>query len=700
MERLRKYVEKLGIGRKIDEFAKKLRTWPHIKKFSISLVLLGMILWTLIIPVSLNMEKKVDDYYKSLGVEYEFFSVSVPSHLPNDIPEEIKLEGIALYPKGSKSLQNGSIPAILQINGANNRKERNHDMSIQLVKRGMAVFIIEQRGHGESEGRATFYGEEPGDVSHVLDYLTESYKWINSTHFGALGFSLGAGCLLIAQALDSRLYACSLFHPPTDITSIFQQVDVVGITGSILFERPSYAPEDVEPLVARTAFYWCNSSNTENTIMIQGDNDTLVPAPGTIKFYNELNTGNRTDIQLHIRPGLNHEPNEADSTSRKLSIAWLLSYFGNDTEKITHNRQNITANLNSIELYEFNPPQSMAIRELTWIGLFFIELGILFYGILIGDSIIPKLVDRFKKRAGEILRNLGGRIRKKIKSKQPIPPENTDHPQDEVNHSSDIETIDSDSEMVLKEEFDTRNLPPLDAKDPQVLFLQQMVVHALIILPTAIILGIINGFSMPNLLYGLFIEFPLIVGLLFHISRTYYSNPEHKPALRVIDPFPFPAPERIKDEFSITAVMTILLLIPPFIAIALYDWGAHLTLLWPVHPWKIGLLVYILALGSLFYISHTLVESYMKEQSYAGVVGLTFLWFLGASQYLLFNPVEANFGNITFALIIVIGFGLFMTFMGLFHRTLKNIFGKVIVVELLTATIIAFWILENFMNII
>ena len=170
--------------------------------------------------------------------------------------------------------------------------------------------------------------------------------------------------------------------------------------------------------------------------------------------------------------------------------------------------------------------------------------------------------------------------------------------------------------------------------------------------------------------------------------------------LRVLAPFPFPAPIRVQDEYSITAVMTTLLLIPPFIAIGLYDWVASKTLLWPAHIWKLGFFVYIIALGSLFYVAHAFVESYLEQKSYAGVVGLTFLWILGASQYLLFNPVNATFGNVTMAFIIVFGFGLAMTFMGLFHRTLKKIFGKVVVVELVTATLISIWIIQNFMNIL
>lgn len=170
------WIDKMGIGRRIDELGTKLKRWPHVKKVIYSLLVVGCILWIILIPLAISTEAEMRDYYQSLGVKYEYFSVEVPAHYPNNFPETITLEGIALYPIDAPKAPDQSVPAVLQINGANNRKERNHDMSIQLVKHGIAVFIIEQRGHGESEGRATFYGEEPGDVTHVLDYLAENYQ--------------------------------------------------------------------------------------------------------------------------------------------------------------------------------------------------------------------------------------------------------------------------------------------------------------------------------------------------------------------------------------------------------------------------------------------------------------------------------------------------------------------------------------------
>ena len=662
---MRNLLEKLGIGRRIDELGEKLKKWPHVRKIVYTLLFTGCFLLVLIIPLALQTETNDREFYRSLGVEYEFFSVDVPSHDQYGLVETISIEGIALYPIDAPDSADQSVPAILQINGANNRKERNHDMSIQLVKRGMAVFIIEQRGHGESGGRGTYYGEEPGDVPHVLDYLTENYEWINSTHFGALGFSLGAGCLLIAQALDSRLYACSLFHPPTDIGGILGQVDISHITGSFLFQPPSYAPEGVDPMEARTAFYWCNSRNTANVLMLQGDVDSTVPAEDTIRFNKSLEIQNRDDVQLIMRPGLEHEPNEADITSRKYAIAWLLHFFGDAQTRASIDLSDLKASLESIELYAFNPPDRSGLKNLAWAGMFIIEFGILFYGIVIAESSIPEKVKKIKRKIQ--LKVSFSQPKEYQPEEEPVPPPPTS---------------------------------PIDSHDPQALFFQQIIFLALLILPTAIILGIINGFTNPNLLFGLFLELPIIVGLIFHFTRTYYGKEEKHFPLRILDPFPFPAPERHKDELLVTTIMTIFLFIPPLLVVSLYDWAASRTMLWPVNFWKMGFLVYLIALGSLFYVAHAFVKSFLEKGSYAGVIGLTFLWILGASQYLLFNPVTATFGNVTLAVIIVFGFGLAMTFMGLLHRSLKKVFGKVIVIELITAEIIALWMIESYMNLI
>jgi pimeloyl-ACP methyl ester carboxylesterase len=679
MERFEKWIESLGIGRRIDEMGRFLRHWPHVKKISIISIGLAIIFWIAMIPAAFVLEKEVKEYYQTEGINYEPFAVTMPSRYTPNIPSTVTIHGIAYYPENAPDAMNGTFPTILQVNGANNRKERNQDMTFELVKRGMAVFVIEQRGHGESTGRASFYGEEPGDIPYILDYITNTYPWVNSTHFGALGFSLGAGCLLIAQALDSRIYACSLFHPPTDIGGIFQQVDVLHITGSALFQRPSYALKDVDPMTARTAFYWCNSSNTKNILLIQGDADTKVPAEGTKKFYEQKNFQPEDEVQLIIRPGLAHEPNEADPTSRKYAISWLLSFFGDDATKNAIDRTNLTQYIPNIELYSFKLPNRSILSGLAWTGIVFFEIGLLFYGIIIRDSKVPIVVKKIKQR-----------IAKKIKNKLNL----------SLQSAQKDESNENDENLAEKTPEKAENTAILNAQDPQVLFMQQMLVLAILILPTAIILAIINGFSNPNLIFGLFFELPIITGLIFHFARIYYNKSNHKAPLRLLEPFPFEAPVRGELELEITSIMTALLLIPPLIGMGIYDWGAKMVLLWPANPWKGSLFVYSLAFSALFYVSYAFVDPFLEEKSYLGATGLAFVWGLAASQYILFNPVTATFGMVTLSLILVFGFALAMIFMGMMQRALKRIFGKVIVTEIITAEIIGLYIVINFMNII
>jgi alpha-beta hydrolase superfamily lysophospholipase len=672
MEKLRSWIEKFGIGRRIDKIGEFLRNWPHIRIVTFICFFIGIIVWGTMIPVTLNLHDQTQAYFDSIGIRYERFEVTMPSRMPMNIPSTITIRGLGYYPPNAPAAPDGTFPTILQINGANNRKERNQDMTIQLVNQGFAVFVIEQRGHGESTGRASFYGEEPWDVHYVLNYIEENYRWVNSTHFGALGFSLGAGCLLIAQALDSRIYATSLFHPPTDIGGIFQQIDIVHITGMSLFQRPSYAPADVDPMEARTAFYWCNNSNTENVLMIQGDADKKVPATDTIRFYESLGIGNRSDVQLIIRPGLDHEPNEADALSRKLAIGWLLRFLGNSTQQASININQLQESVAAIELIPFSPPNRDSLSTLAWFGIAFFEVGLLFYAVVIKESVFSIIIVRIKQI---IKRKIQHRIVKHQEQKS----------QDtEISSSSQKQCTDV----------------PLDSSDPQVIFLQRMVVLALLILPCSILLGIINGFSNPNLLFGLFLELPIITGVLFHFARIYYNKKEHCFPLRVLAPYPFPAPVRTQDEHAITGIMTIGLLTPPLLGMLIYDWAAKMVLLWPANPWKWGLVFYTLALGSLFYVSYAFVEAFMNDKSNQGIFALAFVWILAASQYLLFNPVGAKFGMVTLSLILVFGFGIAMTLMGLMQRALKRIFGKVIVTELLTAEIIGLYILINYMNIL
>ena len=98
---------------------------------------------------------------------------------------------------------NGTVPAIIHINGSNQRKEGDQAYTTTLARLGFEVFVFEQRGHGQSTGHNTFYALEPFDISHLIDYIGANYPEVNATHIGVSGFSLGAGLMLLAQAMDS-----------------------------------------------------------------------------------------------------------------------------------------------------------------------------------------------------------------------------------------------------------------------------------------------------------------------------------------------------------------------------------------------------------------------------------------------------------------------------------------------------------------
>lgn len=49
-------------------------------------------------------------------------------------------------------LLKGKIPVVLVVHGLTGRKENHREFAIMLTKRGIAAFVIDLRGHGESEG--------------------------------------------------------------------------------------------------------------------------------------------------------------------------------------------------------------------------------------------------------------------------------------------------------------------------------------------------------------------------------------------------------------------------------------------------------------------------------------------------------------------------------------------------------------------
>ncbi|MBD3195062.1 MAG: prolyl oligopeptidase family serine peptidase [Candidatus Lokiarchaeota archaeon] len=270
---------------------------------------------------------------------------------------------------------NNSVPTILLLNGINSKKEDKLEMTVQFVKLGYAVIVVEQRGHGESHGPSAFLAKEPYDMVEIIDFMQLNYEYINYTHMGLLAFSYGGGIGAVLQAIDNRIYTSVLFHPLTSLSNLTRRIpfeDLIGTTPSI---------QDLETI--EDAFDLAHPNNTDNLLIIQGLTDTLILPETNEAFYHHLNGTEREDIQIELRPNLNHFQNDADPISIKHSIIWIENFFHNQSLDILDRE----SEFGFYSLINFNYPTSIVPVLLLIISIIILFFSSTFY--LLHFKVIP-----------------------------------------------------------------------------------------------------------------------------------------------------------------------------------------------------------------------------------------------------------------------------------------------------------------------
>ncbi len=332
-----------------------------------TILITGFVLSALSIVSAFVVHAQREDYFDKKDIFFEEFSVKME--------DGIEINGFLFVNKDLKKESDNSVPTILLIHGINGRKESNFDKVFQLVKRGYAVFSVEQRGHGDSGGLSGFIGKEPHDMMEVIDFIEKKYDFADVKHLGLLAFSFGGGVAVVLQALDDRVYASVIYHPLSSLDKLSEQIPfqrLIGFTSAI---------EDVKEI--EDGYDVCTPENTENLLLIQGDQDDLIKPEYTEELYDQVNGSNRDDIDLEIRPGLDHGGNEADETSFKHALVWFEHFYHKPSINITDREKEIE----KIDLYAYNYP-SNSIPEL----LILIGTVVLFVGM--SSILVPKRIWR------------------------------------------------------------------------------------------------------------------------------------------------------------------------------------------------------------------------------------------------------------------------------------------------------------------
>ncbi|TXT56267.1 MAG: Alpha/beta hydrolase family protein [Promethearchaeota archaeon] len=342
------------------------------KYISLLFVILAFIFSLISVIAAFNLRSLRLDYLNDEKVYRERFSIKM---------RDGKILFGLLYADPSDLKKNdSSVPSILMLNGINSKKEDHFEEAFQLVKFGYAVFSVEQRGHGESKGPSGFLSKEPYDMVEVLDYISLNYEFVNNTHFGLLGFSYGGGIGAILQAIDERIHTSVLYHPLTAIEELTEQIPFQNLVGSTLSVKNIDEISD--------AFDIANRNNTKNMLLIHGLEDILIFPESSQMFYSYLDGEKRKDIDLLLRPGLDHGNNEKDEVSLKHTLIWFEKFLKNAT--INHlDRDNL---IEQIELFQLGYPNNFHSEIFSVIAILFLFTGLSVF--LLNNKIIPKWKQR------------------------------------------------------------------------------------------------------------------------------------------------------------------------------------------------------------------------------------------------------------------------------------------------------------------
>jgi len=257
-----------------------------------------------------------------------------------------------------------TVPSILMINGINARKEFNFDKVFQLVKFGYAVFVVEQRGHGESGGLSGFLSKEPNDMKKVIDHIEDKYDFADTDHLGLLAFSYGGGIGAILQAKDDRIHASVLYHPLTSLEGVTERIPFQNLVGTTTVIKDIDEIEDAMDIA--------DKENTKNLLIIQGMEDKIVVPEESEDFYDHLDGKNRDDIGLEKRPELGHAKNEKSERSFKYALVWFEHFNHDSTINITNRDEEIK----DVTLKKFDYPDNPYSEIFLLISVIMLFIGI------------------------------------------------------------------------------------------------------------------------------------------------------------------------------------------------------------------------------------------------------------------------------------------------------------------------------------
>jgi cephalosporin-C deacetylase-like acetyl esterase len=594
---------------------------------SIMLIIFGTIAWMLIIPTTTYQERMLQNYYKENGLQYKTFQIPVDS--------STNLNVLAILPDRFDTMENEEITAIIHFKSVRNEKAQAISLMWSVARHGFATFIIDGRGYDESGNLQEFYGQEPWDIPKVIDYLVKTYPQINQTHLGVSGFNYGAGVLLIAQAIEPRIFTSVLYQPATNISQLYLQYRSQQIPGDLTNYGLLQGKE------TRDAFYWCNTTNSNNLMLIQGTQDDVISPTKTSELYTHLNGESRDDILLINREGLNNQQTIDDVTAKKYAIAWYTHFFLDQSIDLTKLDQRIL----TVTEFPYDPPiVPLNFSILNILGFIAIELGAWF--------IFRFVLFQYQKRKEESQRKYG--VFGDMLMAEP--------------------TVDS-----------------IEQKEPtekQKTIVRRFLYEAAILWTTSAIIGSIGIFTTPGAFLGAYIALPVVTLILLR----HIQDPESRAKLQGFF--------TDRDRIRFTLIGLVAALGPILIAILLHDNYARTTLQPTISPWRPASMFYYAAVILLFIWSYKCLEYFFLHKQRGALLIITGILAISLVIFNFFIPIVASSPNIWWTILSIIVMAFSIIFLGILVMLGRKLWGDTVVGTVFMAVIITILLSQTYYSIL
>ncbi len=228
----------------------------------------------------------------------------------------IKISGLILRPRAAGSEK---LPGIVFCHGLTTNKEIYLGLCRRIASLGIAVLVIDLRGHGHSSGASDFGKSEQHDVLAALDFL-EARDDIDSEKLGVIGHSMGgitATRTAFLKGSEKIKVSIAIFcwqSMQTAVEAIFGPVETfVGRWWPFFGWSRQFPITDEEELAQRSIIEHLRPDALLNYMLVVGSRDPLTDMKRSAEIV--AKAAGRSDIEPGVVYG-----SFSDRSARKFEI--------------------------------------------------------------------------------------------------------------------------------------------------------------------------------------------------------------------------------------------------------------------------------------------------------------------------------------------------------------------------------------------